>query len=60
MAQTSLAAEKKRMDLENRLVVARGRGREWNGLGVWVPRCKLLHLEWISNKILPCGTGNYI
>ena len=24
-----------------------------------VNRCKLLHLEWISNEILLCSTGNY-
>ena len=23
------------MDLENKLVVAKGEGREWDGLGVW-------------------------
>ena len=22
-------------DMENRLVVAKGKGREWDGLGVW-------------------------
>ena len=27
---------------------------------VWVSRCKLLHLKWISNEVLPCNTGNYI
>ena len=25
-----------------------------------VSRCKLLHLEWISNEILLCITENYI
>ena len=25
-----------------------------------VSRCKLLHLEWISNEILLYSTGNYI
>lgn len=25
-----------------------------------IGRCKLLHLEWISNKILLYSTGNYI
>ena len=25
-----------------------------------VGRCKLLHLEWLSNKVLPYSTGNYI
>ena len=33
----NLSTEKKLMDLENRLVVAKGegKGREWYGLGVW-------------------------
>ena len=30
-----LSTEKKIMDLENRLVVAKVGGREWDGLGVW-------------------------
>jgi len=25
-----------------------------------VTRCKLLHKEWINNKVLLCSTGNYI
>jgi len=25
-----------------------------------VKRCGLLPLEWISNEILLCGTGNYV
>ena len=33
-------------------------GREWEVLGV--SRCKLLHLELISNEILLYSTGNYI
>ena len=48
-------------DKENRLVVAKGVGR---GSGMdWefgVSRCKLLHLEWKSNKVLLYSTGNYI
>jgi len=31
----NLSTEKKIMDLENRLVVAKGEGREWDGLGTW-------------------------
>ena len=31
----NLSTEKKIMDLENRLVVAKGSGREWKGLGAW-------------------------
>jgi len=42
----NLSTEKKILDLENRVVVARG--RDWE-LGV--NGCKLLLLEWISNEI---------
>ena len=33
-------------------------GREWFGLGV--NRWKILHLEWIYNKVLLYSTGSYI
>ena len=49
------------MDIENRLVVAKGQegvgGMEWE---VGVSRCKLLCIEWISNKVLLYSTENYI
>ena len=35
MAQMNLSTGKKLIGLENRLVVAKGRGREWVGLGIW-------------------------
>ena len=35
MAQMNLSIEKKIMDLENRLVVAKRERREWDGLGAW-------------------------
>ena len=35
MAQMNLSTEKKFMDLENTLVVAKGGGSEWDGLGIW-------------------------
>ena len=43
----------------NRLVVAGvgGSGMDWE---VGVSRCKLFHLEWISNEVLLYCTGNYI
>ena len=45
-------------DIENRPVVAKGEG---GGSGMdgefGVGRCKLLHLEWISNEILWHSTG---
>ena len=34
-----------------------GSGMDWE---VGVSRCKLLHLEWISNEVLLYSTGNYI
>ena len=41
------------MDIENRLVVAKGegvgRGMEWEG---GVSRCKLLYTEWVKSKVL--------
>ena len=49
------------MDIENGLVVAKWEGGR-NGIN-WefgVSRCKLLHLEWISNEVLLHSTGNYI
>ena len=60
MAQMKLSAEKKLMDLENRLAVARGRGRKEVDWELGVNGCKLFPLEWISNEILLCSTGNYV
>ena len=62
MAQMNLSTEKKIMDLENRLVVAKGEGEGvgWMGCLGLTDRCKLLLLEWISNEILPCSTENYV
>ena len=37
--------------------VGGGRGIDWE---FGVDRCKLLHLEWINNKVLLYSTGNYI
>ena len=34
-----------------------GRGRHWE---FGVRRCKLLHREWINNKVLMQSTGKYI
>ena len=59
MAQMNLSTEHRLTDMENRLVVAKAEGE---GSGVdWefgVGRCKLLHLEWISNELLLYSTGN--
>ena len=49
------------MDVENRLVVAKGEGvgggMEWEA---GVSRCKLLHIEWINNKVPLYSTESYI
>ena len=58
MAQMNLSTEKEIMDLGNRLVVAEGEGGMDGELGV--DRCRLLLLEWISNEMLLCSTGNYV
>ena len=34
-----------------------GGGMEWE---FGVSRCKLLHTEWMNNKVLELSTGNYI
>ena len=42
-----LCTEKKIMDMENRLMVAKR--EDWERLGIWVNRCKLLELpSWLS------------
>ena len=49
------------MNIENRLVVAKGEGVgggiDWE---VGVSRYKLLYREWINNKVLLYSTENYI
>ena len=48
-------------NVENRLVVAKGEcGGSVMDLEFGVSECKLLHLEWIENKILLYSTGSYI
>ena len=61
MAQMKLSTENKIMDMENRLVVAKGEGEGVGWIGnLGFHRCKLLPLEWISNEILLYSTRNYI
>ena len=38
----------------------RGRAVGRDGLGVWVGRCKLLHIEWMDKRVLLYSTGNCI
>jgi len=61
----NLSAEKKIIDLENRLVAAQGgMGGGEAGSGrdrePGVNRCKLLLLEWIYNEILLCSIEDYV
>ena len=48
-------------DIGNRTVVVKGE-RVGSGMDreCGVRRCKLLHLEWVSNEILLYSTGDYI
>ena len=65
MALMNLSTEKKQTcGLGEQTCGCRGQGglRGENGVD-WefgVSRCKLLHLDWISNEILLFSTGNYI
>ena len=45
---------------EQTYVCQRVVGREWEGHGLWVGRCKLVCLEPISNGVLLYITGNYV
>ena len=61
MAQMNLSTEKKTMDMDNRLGVAKrergGTGRDWD---YEVNTCKLLPLECVRNEILLYNPGNYV
>ena len=61
MAQMNLSTEKKLMDLENRLVVAKGEGEEVG----WIGSLGLIDTNYclwdgLANEILLCSTGNYV
>ena len=56
----NLSTEKKIIDLENRLVAAGGRGKEWEGSVLGVNGGKLLLLEFIYNEILLCSIEYYV
>ena len=62
MAQMNLSIEEKQTNRHGEQICGCQGG--WGGSGmdweVGVSRCKLLHLEWISNEILLYGTGNYV
>ena len=58
----NLSAKQKQItDIDYRLVVAKGEeGRSGMDGEFGIRRHKLLHLEWISNEVLPYSTGNHI
>ena len=63
MAPMNLSREQTwRTDMENRLVFAKGQGRQAVGIDgeFRVRRYKLLHFEWISKEVLLYSTGNPI
>ena len=55
----NLSTQKKLMDMENILVIAKGEGKGvgWTGSLGFVDR-ERLHLEWTSNEVLLYSTGN--
>ena len=56
--QFSYAGNRKKLtNLDNRLVVARGRGVDGE---FGISRCKLLYIEWINNMVLLDNIGNYM
>ena len=59
MAQMNLSTENKIIDLETRLVVAKGEGVGWIGSLALTDTIYWL-LEWISNEILLCSTEKYV
>ena len=62
MEQMILSTKQKHiMDMESRLVVSKGDGGRCGMDGEFgVGRYELLHLEWISNRVLPYSTGNSV
>ena len=48
MTQMNLSMKHRLTDIENRLVVAKAEGMDWE---FWISSCKLLYIEWI-NKLL--------
>ena len=62
MTQMNLSTEQKQTHRHGEQICGcqAGGGREgWRGQ-CGVGRCKLLHLKWISNEVLPYSTRNYI
>ena len=60
MAHMNLSTKQRKTNIENTLVVKEAGRRSRIDWEFGVSRCKLLHLEWIDEKILLYGAGNYI
>ena len=61
MAHINVSIKQKQTHRHREHKVARGEGRKSRrDREFGVSRCKLLHLEWISSKVLLYSTGNYI
>ena len=61
MAQMNLSLKQKQTHRNGKQTYGCQEGRAGSGIdwGFGVFRYKLLHLEWISNKVLLYSTGNY-
>ena len=60
MAQMYLSTEKKQTHGRGEQTCSCQRGGSGIDWEFEVSRCKLLPLEWISNEVLLCSTGNYV
>ena len=58
--RTHLGNRNRLADTENRCVGAKVGGGEEKECEDGISRCKLVYMDWISNKVLLCSTGNYI
>ena len=62
MAQMNLSSKQKQTHRHGEQTCSCHRGEGGNGMD-WefgVSRCKLFHLEWISDEVLLWSTGNHI
>ena len=63
MTQTNLSMRQKQTQRHRKEACGCQRGRRMREGMDWefgVSRCKLLHIEWMDNKVLLHSTGNYI
>ena len=60
MTQMNLSTKQKQIHRYREQTCGCQCGRGGMGWESGISRCKLLHLEWINNKVLLYSTGNYI